>query len=82
MMSLAYPVDRLDWALFNVQCWNIVPSLVSSFEKKIENQAFILPCNLPAFLIIFAGWDGAGNPPPTCGAGRPSLIRLLLALTL
>ena len=49
---------------------------------EILNQAFILPCNLPAFLIIFAGRDGAGNPPPPRRAGRPALLRLLLALTL
>ena len=56
-----------------VQCCNIVPSLVSSFQK-VEIWAFILPLNFPAVLIIFTGRGGAGNPPlPTVrgGAGNP-----------
>ena len=91
LLSLAYPIDRLDWALFSVvilfRHW--FPLL-----EKAEIQALILPRNLPAVLIIFTGRGGAGNPPfPTVrggagnppfptgrvprGAGRPSLVSSL-----
>lgn len=53
------PVFRLDWALF-IQRWNIVPSLVPSFER-FENVAFYLPPHFPAPLIIF--WGRGGKPP-------------------
>ena len=65
MVSLAYPIHRLDWALFSViilfQHW--FPLL-----KKNENTAFILPHNFPAVLIIFAG--RGTSPSPQYGAGR------------
>ena len=52
LLSLAYPIDRLDWALFSVvilfRHW--FPLL-----EKAEIQALILPRNLPAVLIIFMG---------------------------
>ena len=76
IVSLAYPIDRLDWALFSVVIlfhhW--FPRL-----QKVEIRAFILPRNFPAVLIIFMGRGGAGNPPYPAGrvprgAGRPSLI--------
>ena len=38
--------------------------------EKVEIQAFILPRNFPAVLIIFTGRVGAGNPPPPHSAGR------------
>ena len=73
MVSVAYPIHRLDWALFSViilfQHW--FPLL-----KKNENTAFILPHNFPANLPGFDDFCGAGNLPlPTVwgGAGNPSL---------
>ena len=91
LLSLAYPIDRLDWALFSVVILfhHLFPLL-----EKVEIRAFILPRNFPAVLIIFTGRVGAGNPPlPTVrggagnpplpagrvprGAGRPSLMRRL-----
>ena len=76
MVSLAYPIDRLDWALFSVAILfhHLFPLL-----EKIEIQAFILPRNFPVVLIIFPGRGGAGNPPFPAGrvprgTGRPSLM--------
>ena len=71
MVSLAYPIDTLDWSLFSVVIlfhhW--FPHL-----KTFENQSFILPHNFPAVLIIFAG---QGTPPsPQCGVGRASIPAL------
>ena len=84
LLSLAYPIDRLDWALFSVvilfRHW--FPLL-----EKAEIQALILPRNLPAVLIIFTGRGGAGNPPFPAGRGvhpwkKPSICggRLLRPL--
>ena len=91
LLSLAYPIDRLDWALFSVVILfhHFFPLL-----EKVEIRVFILPRNFPAVLIIFTGRGGAGNPPlPTArggagnppfpagrvprGTGRPSLIRMI-----
>ena len=60
LLSLAYPIDRLDWALFSVVILfhHLFPLL-----EKVEIRAFILPRNFPAVLIIFTGRGGAGNPP-------------------
>ena len=71
LLSLAYPIDRLDWALFSVVILfhHFFPLL-----EKVAIQVFILPRNFPAVLIIFTGRGGAGNPPlPTArgGAGNP-----------
>ena len=66
-MSLAYPVDRLDWALFNVQCWNIKSGLYIALQPPC---VFDHSCG--------AGW---GREPPS-SPPRPALLRLLLALTL
>ena len=71
LLSLAYPIDRLDWALFSVVILfhHFFPLL-----EKVEIRVFILPRNFPAVLIIFTGRGGAGNPPlPTArgGAGNP-----------
>ena len=67
LLSLAYPTDRLDWALFSVvilfRHW--FPLL-----EKAEILALILPRNLPAVLIIFTGRGGEPPPSPQCGAGR------------
>ena len=90
LLSLAYPIDRLDWALFSVVILfhHFFPLL-----EKVEIRVFILPRNFPAVLIIFTGRGGAGNPPlPTArggagnppfpagrvprGAGRPSLVEM------
>ena len=85
LLSLAYPIDKLDWALFSVVILfhHLFPLL-----EKIEIRAFILPRNFPAVLIIFRGRGGAGNPPlPTArggcgepplprGTGRPSLVHI------
>ena len=70
LLSLAYPIDRLDWALFSVvilfRHW--FPLL-----EKVDIRAFILPRNFPAVLIIFTGRGGAGNPPfPTVRGTPPS----------
>ena len=69
MVPLAYPIDRLDWAMFSVVIlfhhW--FPQL-----ERIENRAFILPRNIPVVLIIFAGQGGTGNP-PSHKAGRASI---------
>ena len=88
LLSLAYPIDRLDWALFSVVILfhHLFPLL-----EKVEIRAFILPRNFPAVLIIFTGrggelplpavWGGAGNPPLPAGrvphgTGRPSLVQV------
>ena len=73
LLSLAYPIDRLDWALFSVVILfhHLFPLL-----EKVEIRVFILPRNFPAVLIIFTGRGRAGNPPfPTVrdGAGNPPL---------
>ena len=67
LLSLAYPIDRLDWALFSVVILfhHLFPLL-----EKVEHRAFILPRNFPAVFIIFTGRGGAGNPhSPHLGAG-------------
>ena len=64
MMSLAYPVDRLDWALFSVE---ILFHHWFPLLEKVEIQAFTLPRNFPAVLIIFAG--RGGEPPLPAGLG-------------
>ena len=66
LLSLAYPIDRLDWALFSVVILfhHLFPLL-----EKVEIQAFILPRNFPAVLIIITGRGGAGNPPFPAGWG-------------
>ena len=70
LLSLAYPIDRLDWALFSVV---ILSHHLFPLLEKVEIRAFILPRNFPAVLIIFTGRGGAGNPPsPRCGAGQGS----------
>ena len=82
LLSLAYPIDMLDWALFSVVILfhHLFPLL-----EKVEIRAFILPRNFPAVFIIFTGRGGAGNPPlptardgagnpPSPRAGRPSLL--------
>ena len=78
MISLAYPIDRLDWASSSVVIFfhHWFPQM-----EKIEYRAFILPGNFPVVLIIFAGEPplphsaGRGRePPPPRGAGRPSLV--------
>ena len=67
MVSLANPIDRLDWALF---------SIVMLFHHwfpllgKNENGAFILPHNIPPVFIIFAGQGGQPTPSPTVGEFR------------
>ena len=68
LLSLAYPIDRLDWALLSVVVLfhHLFPLL-----EKVEIRAFILPRNFPAVLIIFTGQGGAGNPPPSPRAGFP-----------
>ena len=73
LLSLAYPIDRLDWSLFSavIVFYHWFPLL-----DKIEIGVYILPCNFPAILIIFTGRGRAGNPPfPTVrdGAGNPPL---------
>ena len=78
LLSLAYPIDRLDQALFtHVQCCDIVPSLVSSFGESLDTGLYFAP-QLPRGFDHFygAGRGGAGNPPlPTVrgGAGNPPL---------
>ena len=66
LLSLAYPIDRLDWALFSVVILfhHFFPLL-----EKVEIRVFILPRNFPAVLIIFTGRGGAGNPPLPAGLG-------------
>ena len=57
----------LDWALLSVVIlfhhW--LPLL-----EKVEIQAFILPRNFPAVLIIFTERGGGPPPSPQRGAGR------------
>ena len=68
MVSLACPIDRLDWALFSVVILfhHLFPLL-----EKVEIRAFILPSNFPFFLIIFTGRDEEGNPTlPTHSEGE------------
>ena len=77
LLSLAYPIDRLDWALFSVVILfhHLFPLL-----EKVEIRAFILPRNFPAVLIIFMGRGGSGRgtpPSPQRGAGRPSLLKVI-----
>ena len=73
LLSLAYPIDRLDWALFSVVILfhHLFPLL-----EKVEIQAFILPRNFPAVLIIITGRGGAGRgtpPSPQGGASIPAV---------
>ena len=51
-VSLAYPVERLDWTLFRVVIFfhNWFPLL-----EKFEDRTLILPRNFTAVFIIFAG---------------------------
>ena len=72
LLSLAYPIDRLDWALFSVV---ILFHHWFPLLEKVDIRAFILPRNFPAVLIIFTGRGGAGNPPPSPrgGASFPAL---------
>ena len=64
LLSLAYPIDRLDWALFSVVILfhHLFPLL-----EKVEIRVFILPRNFPAVLIIFTG--RGGEPPFPAGRG-------------
>ena len=71
LLSLAYPIDRLDWALFSVV---ILFHHWFPLLEKVEIRAFILPRNFPAVLIIFTG--RGGEPPPPRGTGRPSLVSI------
>ena len=66
LLSLAYPIDRLDWALFSVVILfhHFFPLL-----EKVEIRVFILPRNFPAVLIIFMG--RGGEPPLPRGEGSP-----------
>ena len=85
LLSLAYPIDRLDWALFSVVILfhHFFPLL-----EKVKIRVFILPRNFPAVLIIFTGRGGepplphsagrGGEPPPPRGAGRPSLLPITI----
>ena len=61
MVYLAYPIDRLNLALFSVVILfhHLFPLL-----EKVEIRAFILPRNFPEALIIFlgAGRGGASIP--------------------
>ena len=71
LLSLAYPIDRLDWALFTVVTlfhhW--LPLL-----NEFENRAFILPRNFPRFWSFLRG--GAGSPSLPAGRGvHPWIIR-------
>ena len=68
LLSLAYPIDRLDWALFSVV--RLFHCYWFPLLEKVEIRAFVLPRNFPAVLIIFTGRGGAGNPPPPHSAGR------------
>ena len=68
LLSLAYPIDRLDWALFSVV---ILFHHWFPLLEKVEIWAFILPRNFPVVLIIFTGRGGAGDPPPPRGEGSP-----------
>ena len=70
MVCLAYHIDRPDCALFSVV---ILFHHLFPLVEKVEIQAFILPCDFPAVLIIFTG--RGGEPPLPRGAGRPSLIQ-------
>ena len=67
LLSLAYPIDRLDWALFSVVILfhHLFPLL-----EKVEIQVFILPHNFPAVLIIFVGQGGAGRGTTPSPRGR------------
>ena len=64
LLSRAYPIDRLDWALFSVAILfhHLFPLL-----EKVEIRVFILPCNFPAVLSFLRA--GAGNPPFPAGRG-------------
>ena len=73
LLSLAYPIDRLDWALFSVVILfhHFFPLL-----EKVEIRVFILPRNFPAVLIIFTGRGGEPPPPHSAGrGGEPPLPR-------
>ena len=65
LLSLAYPIDRLDWALFSVV---ILFHHWFPLLEKVDIGAFILPRNFPVVLIIFTG--RGTSPSPQCGAGR------------
>ena len=68
LLSLAYPIDRPDWALFSVAilfcCW-----------RKLKFGPLFCPATSPRFWTFLRGGAGRGTPPsPQWGAGRPSLI--------
>ena len=67
LLSLAYPIDGLDWALFSVVLLfhHLFPLL-----EKVEIRAFILPRNFPAVLIIFTGRGGESPLPRREGSLR------------
>ena len=68
-LSLAYLIDRLDWALFSVV---ILFHQFFPLLEKVEIRVFILPRNFPAVLIIFTGRGGAGRgTPPSPRDGAP-----------
>ena len=75
LLSLAYPIDRLDWALFSVV---ILFHHWFPLLEKVEIWAFILPRNFPAVLSIFTGRGGEPHPPHS--VGRPSLVLILHTL--
>ena len=75
MVSLAYPIDRLDWALFSVV---ILFHHRFPLLETIENRSFILPQNFPAVLMIFAGQGAAGNPPSPQSFSTPKFMLQIL----
>ena len=64
MVSLEYPIDGLNWALFT---FVILYHQWFPRSERFENRAFILPRSVPAVLIIFAG--RGGEPPLPAGLG-------------
>ena len=86
LLSLAYPIYRLDWALFSVV---ILFHHWFPLLEKLDNQTFILPHNFLAVSIIFAGRSGEHPPPHSAGwdgvppsprrAGRSSLQKTFFA---
>merc|ERR1719282_1971152 len=70
LLSLVYPIDRLDYALFtHVQCCDIVPSLVSSFGESLDIGLYFAP-QLPRGFDHFYGAGRGGEPPPPHSAGQ------------
>ena len=74
LLSLAYPIDRPDWALFSVVilfcCW-----------RKLKFGPLFCPATSPRFWSFLRGGEPppphsagrGGEPPLPRGAGRPSL---------